>query len=304
MKRLGRCSSILLFHILSAVAVRAQLPAGALIYASPGGSDSNAGTTPSTAVATIYHALCSLPGGNCSAQTAGSGTIRIANGTAVGGPVTGQGIWVMGYADPNYSSPPSGWLKWGGPVTLDCNGTQNATALGVAQSGTCAVETQGSPGGGPFIWLSGNAQQYTFDHISTQNYPEICLRMGVDSNGNRSNGLGGSQLDVFNYLGCQVDNSNTSAGPAVDIGSNTFWIWFTYDILNANNNSGVALTADQHQSVAVNPGTGTGAGLLFFLNDNMDSGGIKYTPGSNSASLTVQNLTTEANVKAGVWFTS
>jgi hypothetical protein len=284
-----------------------QKPAAAdgTMYASPNGNDSNDGLSQGTAKATIYTALCSLPGGNCSTHQAGSGTIGIANGTQLGGPVTGQGIWVMGSSDPNYSSPPTGWLKWGGPVTFNCVGTDTTAAVNNIQSGTCGIHGANTGAMGPFIWLSGSvAQNYTFDHISTLDYPNICVRLGVDSNGNRANGLGGAQLNIFQNFGCHVANT-TSAGPGVDIGSNTFWDWFNFISILSNTSATGGLSADQNQAVVVNPSTGASSGLLFFLNDTMNSGGIKYYPGSVSSSeLTVTNLTTEANVKAAVWFTS
>ena len=274
-------------------------------YVSPNGNDANDGLSAGTAMATVYHALCSLPGGNCSAQTAGSGTLHVANATAIGGPVAGQGIWVMGSSDPNYSSPPSGWLKAGGPVTIACAAPQ-PTALANQPGNTCGISgaNSGTGPGGPFIWLSGNLTNYTFQNVGTHDYPNICIRLGVDSNGNRANGLGGSQLDVFDHFGCHIQTSNTSAGPGVDIGDNVFWIWFTHASLPGNSNATGGLSSDQNAAVVVNPSTGGGSGLLFFLDDVMNSGGIKYTPGAGSAGITVQHLTTEAIVKAAVWFTA
>jgi hypothetical protein len=286
----------------STVSLKGTSGYGPPLYVSSTGSDSNDGLSWGTAMLTVYHALCSLVNGNCSTFTAGTGTIRIAGGAAIGGTVTGQGIWVMGSLDPNYSSPPSGWLKWNGPVTFSCDATEYA--VDNAPSGSCGLHQTSAGANQPTVWLSGQMEQYTFDHISILDYPYICIRLGVDSNGNRANGLGTAPYNVFDHFGCQVSTSSGSAGPSVDIGAGTFQDWFIYSSFVGNSAATGGLTADGHAAVVVNPSTGGSSGLLYFINDVMNSGGIKYTPGSSANELTVTNLTTENNLKAAVWFTA
>jgi hypothetical protein len=97
----------------SAVAIR---------YVSNAGSDAEDGLSWSSAKRTIYAALISLPGGDT--KVAGSGTIYVGNASSAN-PKTNAGIWLMGPRDPNYVSPPSGWLRCNG-CTLNIIGVANA----------------------------------------------------------------------------------------------------------------------------------------------------------------------------------
>src|SRR6185437_16581905 len=91
---------------------------GGMLYvdSTPGGcggagcTDSNDGKSIGSAVATVAHAICSLPGGNCATQSAGSGTVYVVNDSNASN-TSGCGIWLMGTNDPNYASPPPCWLK-------------------------------------------------------------------------------------------------------------------------------------------------------------------------------------------------
>ena len=82
---------------------------------SNGGSDADDGLSWGTAKHTIYGALVSLPGGGT--KTAGSGTVYVGVASAAN-PETDAGIWLMGPNDPNYASPPAGWLKGAGGCTV------------------------------------------------------------------------------------------------------------------------------------------------------------------------------------------
>ena len=80
----------------------------AIRYVSNAGNDADDGLSWGTAKHTIYGALVSLPGGDT--KTAGSGTVYVGNASSAN-PRTNAGIWLMGPKDPNYASPPAGWLK-------------------------------------------------------------------------------------------------------------------------------------------------------------------------------------------------
>ena len=94
----------------------------AIRYVANGGSDANDGLSWSTAKHTIYGALVSLPSGG--PDMAGSGTVYVGP-TASANPTPGAGIWLMASSDPNYSRPPTGWLK--------CNGCE-LNIIGIANS--------------------------------------------------------------------------------------------------------------------------------------------------------------------------
>ena len=100
-------------------------PGDAILYVSPSGSDANDGKSPGSAMATLYHAICSLPNGNCSTQTAGSGTVYFFSSSAAN-PTSTCGLWLMGTIDPNYASPPACWLK-------TVNGSNGLTVIGIPQ---------------------------------------------------------------------------------------------------------------------------------------------------------------------------
>src|SRR2546423_1175111 len=107
-------------------------------YVSVFGNDSKDGLSWGSAKRTIYKALQSLTGGNTSPPTAGKGTIYLMDGggtckglasdgvtinSVQAGSVnsyssSGTGIWLMGPLDPNYASPPAGWLRFSGPISI------------------------------------------------------------------------------------------------------------------------------------------------------------------------------------------
>ena len=89
------------------------------------GSDADDGMSWGTAKHTVYGALVSLPGGGT--NTVGNGTVCVGQGASAN-PTSGAEIWLMGPNDPNYSSPPKGWLKGrGGSTAINIIGVGNAT---------------------------------------------------------------------------------------------------------------------------------------------------------------------------------
>lgn len=284
------------------VSVKAAAADG-VIYVSPSGNDANDGLSPGSAMKTIYHALCSLPTGNCTTFVAGVGTLHLANNTNIGGPVTAQGIWIMGAGDPNYGSLPSGWLKWGGPVRFDCVGPQGIPQG--ARFGACGIN--GGDATHPFIWLSGLGGFQTglvFDGISTIGYPVNAVRMGVNSLLNRQDETGGVVGVTFNHFACHIDNgAGSTQGPGFDVGSNVYEITITHSVLCGNQDYSGGLTADQAHAMVLNPGSGFG-GYIFNLDDVlMNNGGVKYTPGTNTSTFTARHIVTEGLIDAAFHFT-
>ena len=278
--------------------------ADGVLYVSPNGNDANDGLSPGTAMRTIYHALCSLPVGNCSTLQAGVGTLHVANNTNIGGPVTGQGIWIMGNGDPNFGSVPSGWLKWGGAVRFDCMGTQGIPQG--AKFGTCGIN--GGDSTHPFIWLSGLGGFQTglvFDSISTNNYPVNAVRMGINSQLNRQDETGGVVGVTFNHFACHIDTgAGATTGPGFDIGSNVYEIAITHSVLCGNQDYSGGVAADQAHAMVLNPGTGFG-GYIFDLDDVlMNNGGVKFTPGTNASFFTARHIVTEGLIDSAFHFTA
>jgi len=117
----------------------------------------------------------------------------------------------MGPGDPNYASPPAGWLK------APSNG-QSLHIIGVG----CEVCQVFSSGTG--IWLSGTNNIIKFENLGFQ-YPFVVIRLGIQSDGTRNLTAGGVQNVHFKNVHGLV-NSVLGAGPAVDIGSDNYFIYF------------------------------------------------------------------------------
>jgi hypothetical protein len=350
--------------IVSTVAIK-PLSSDNIQYVSQNGNDSNDGFSVGSAKLTVYAALQALPGG--SSTTAGNGTILISGSVNYGGPVTNQGMWLMGPVDPNYSSPPSGWLKFSGSpaITLDCLSTNLVGAHAHIAHCGFAAGTWTSPGPYPSVWISGEAGNVTLNNLSFNGFANTYVRYGIDSNNNR-NGTGGSSGLALNNLFMNNGNcsGSTQLGPSIDIGSNSFWIWmkentvggcpkeiftvagsgavrsgnvvtitttatndistgelvtvtnvtndtfngsffvtvidgthFTYSNAgpNATSGTGQVVTA---RSAAINIDSGTtgsGSGLIFIDDTNLNNGNIRYAQGLNGGSFYVKNVSYEGD---------
>jgi hypothetical protein len=76
-------------------------------YVSPSGNDASSGLSWNKAKLTLYAAYQALPSFGGTIYVAQGSTVA---GVAIGGPVAGQGLWILGATDPNFASPPTGWL--------------------------------------------------------------------------------------------------------------------------------------------------------------------------------------------------
>jgi hypothetical protein len=123
-------------------------------YVSATGNDANDGLSWGSAKKSVYAALQALPSGSTSPPTAGAGTIYISSGNF--SPFANTGIWLMGPSDPNYASPPTGWLR------VSNNAGQGINIVGVpnAQGGpnphtpiVTMSKGNGSFSGDPAFWF-------------------------------------------------------------------------------------------------------------------------------------------------------
>ena len=199
-------------------------------------SDLNDGLTWGSAKQTVYAAILALPGGLTSPPTAGNGKVLVANTPAAGVPYGGPaapngGWWMFGTVDANYAAGKTGWMRapTTGGVTVECASPNVGTVSNHSQ--TC-LEYWGGHADNvhPAVWFSGFAGQATLRGF-TFNYEASGFKVGIDSNGNRNgdvNSAGVASIwfdqDAMGFGACYA---NIGAGPAVDIGGNTFWIKFT-----------------------------------------------------------------------------
>ena len=270
--------------------------------AGAGCSDSNDGKSVGSAMATIDHALCSLPSGNCSTQIAGNGTVYFVDGSSANSTAT-CGVWLMGILDPNYSSPPACWLK----VPTGTGGISVIGIPGASYGPNTQIPRAGIVGGSsadrnhPGIWLSGTNEAIYIANAAVQ-YPGRSIVVGECSNNTRTS--------TCQVAGAFFDNdtANLNAasgnGPAWDITGGSFWIRLRdcggsgLDSVNTN-------TSDNSAAVLVDGRTIPAFGLIFIDDFNSANGGMKFYSGANGGSLNVNKLTTESqNGEPAVWFAS
>jgi hypothetical protein len=273
----------------------------AVLFVSPNGSDSHDGLSWGSAKQTLYAAVSAVEN-----PTVGGGTIYVAANTACGGPVSGQGLWLIGDNDPAHTSPPSGWIYAEWPLRLVGVGT--TTWYGNASESAVNLNCgSGTSGNLPGLWLSGTNRPLYFANLSFPLNYSSGLRLGIDTTGNRASSTGATSVVFDNVqFGAQI---NSVSGPAVDIGSNVFWVWFKHSTFNAN--SSATALSDQHQAVVINPGPSGNCGHqdgLIFLEHTIANGGGVHFYGSceNGGSLYVNDLATENqnDGSPGVWITT
>ena len=338
-------------------------------YAAPWGNDSNDGLTWPTAKLTVYGALQALPGGSASPAKAGTGSVYLSSNTASGNPVSNGGLWLLGVNDPNYASPPSGWLIQSGPLQIIGAGVTTTAAHGHKPASYLSWSNIA-------FQISGSASGLNLSNLF---FAYSKARIGIDSNGSRL-GTGGCSGISLDNVGFNLGNSPLGAGPGLDIGSNCFWIYIKDCVLsgssgdiftvtaNGLSRSGNVVTAttsatnnfyvgqivstcnpddssfsgsftvlsvigspqtqvtwaqngpdatsgngyvisDQSFGLSINPGaTGGGSGLIFVENTNVNTGGVRFTPGVNGGGIYVRNMDMEGNFSnpstSGVLITS
>lgn len=206
----------------STLAVKPQI-SDHLQYVSPNGNDLNDGLSIGSAKLTVYEALKALPGG--SSTTAGSGTVLISGAVNYGGPVANQGMWLMAPGDPNFASPPAGWLKApaGGILAIDCFSKSISGSHGHDPS--CLMQGGGNTDNvHPAVWISAvQSTQITLKNLSFSNNRSTYVKYGIDSNNNRNGSGGSAGFSMYNVS--WIHGGQAGAGPGMDIGSNSFWIW-------------------------------------------------------------------------------
>lgn len=207
---------------------------GFVQYVRPGGSDASSGLSWTAAKQTILAAYDAL-------GTQG-GTIYIAEGSYVGGEVANQGIWLMGFQDPQcgYDAQtrqcetlPPGWRQ-----------VRSVSFVGVSDRSwqflrdPAASIIGGQPGGTgwahadpnkPGIWISGEESRMSFRNLVVIG-PARPIALSVPSNRDYSGGITWVAALEFENVAAIVytdtgDDAIPERGPAVEI-HYTFWTYF------------------------------------------------------------------------------
>ena len=279
-------------------------PKAGIIYVNSTGNDSNSGLSWAQAKFTIYNAICSLPNGNCRTRTAGSGTIYVAPNSSMNS-TSNAGIWLMGPHDPNYASPPAGWLKSSSAV-ISIIGVPNASnGTNAHLPRTPVTGGSGSDTHHPAIDISSWQWPLHIENLAFQ-YPGRAIVLGECSNfTNRTGTCQDSSIYLSNVAG--AINQVAGMGPCADITGASFWIWLSDLSCNGNPNATGGYTANQGAAVLIDGGTNYGPGLIYIDNANTSSGGVKAIKGYNGISVYVNRLTEEGGGQRcppAVWFTN
>lgn len=264
---------------------------GEIRYVAPWGLDTNDGMTQRTAFATIYHAICSMFGGNCSTQTGGTGTVYVYT-HASANPTSGAGVWLMGATDPNYSSPPTGWLRDTGPLAIIGQNfdvvTPNARLGATGIHGGGAADTSH-----PLFWFSGIENGPLIKNIEALDNPGQYIKAGVYSDGTQGSGSG---LSGFTWSNIQwaVPNGGGTLGPGIFIGSGTFD--GSIDNLAGSGDPGASAASDSGSCFVMNPSS-NGSGVNSLNHSMCNGGGIRL---HGASTLNVDDFYTENQSAPGV----
>jgi hypothetical protein len=204
--------------VLIPVQVWSQAP---MCYAAPGGNDLNDGSYWAFAKADVMACYDALPprGGTIFVRDGGTGRLAVPACKSTDPP--GCGIWIMGWRDPNYAHPPAGWRKAKSAVKIV--GMAGAFGAQFTYGSQVEVDSGGGDTRHPGIWLSG-IQNMTFENIALSNYPCVPMKIGIDSNGGRS-----EASSVFNFFEndfLEAAFNSVGCGPGVDMGGQSFWNFF------------------------------------------------------------------------------
>jgi len=202
-----------------------------ICYVRPGGDDLNSGSQASPK-RTVMGCYDDLP--------IEGGTIYVEKNAPATG-VAGQGLWIMGRGDPQYSSPPSGWRrgKRGGVRIIGVGGTL-IPAFGRIAQVNISGGSYTSPGS-PALWLSSVSSGMSFENINFS-YPCVGVRLGLDSTGTVSTSAVGTWNVNFENVSVGLNNI-AGCGPAVQIGTQSMWIFFKDSELAGNAAERAAITS-------------------------------------------------------------
>jgi hypothetical protein len=269
-------------------------------FVAPTGNDVNNGNNWTTAKATIFAALEALPGGSASPPTRGNGLVYVTQG-AHANPTANAGIWIMSSSDPNYASPPAGWLREGsGSVAIIGDGCQDLISN---HSGgyTCQIVGGSSADvNHPALWISG-ATGMLFQNLTlTAGLPAA---LSLDSNGARNTtGLVNKRFENVVFEAPNI----SGLGPNVTIGGNSFNNYFDHiggDSVAANvrNISTVSRTSNittVNTTAAHNLSTGAHCGLLG-VTDTTYNGSYYSITVTGGSSFTVPNTGANGSSSGG-----
>jgi hypothetical protein len=257
---------------------------GGLCFSAPWGDDSFSGVTWGSAKLTV------MDGCFDSGLTAAGGTIYISGGTAATA-TAGQGIWIMGSGDPNFSSPPAGWRKTksGAVDFIGVGGSilgSNSNFAGRV-SVTCGSSADLNH---PCVWISSTSNTMSFQNLNFA-YPGRAALIGVCSDNTTVN---------CNTAGLNFYNDNFAVndvvgnGPTVTLtGNSALWINFNYVGVQGSNDTNPA-DSDKGAAILLEGRGNAGFNRITFNHLNTQLGGIVAYPGTSANGFIVNSADFES----------
>jgi hypothetical protein len=186
------------------------------VYVSTGGNDTNTCVSWAAACLTVFGALEKLSGGTSSPAQAGSGLVYVSEGVSAN-PTANAGIWFLYTADPNYASPPAGWLRGpAGSLQIMGVGCKTNPSNGSGSNVCYIAGGSSSNPAQPALAVNGTTAM-RFENLAF--YAAKAMSGAIDSTGSRINST------LVNFVAYNVDFVTTNVvggGPTVDIGANSF----------------------------------------------------------------------------------
>jgi hypothetical protein len=269
----------------------------AIQFVSHTGNDKNDGLSWGSAKLTIFAAYQALPSYACNFGPRCGGTIHLGDGVIWGGPIVGQGLRILGVHDPNFKSPPAGWLREK-TTTFVCDATGSHASTG---NGPACLVT-GNNDSNPGLWISGNASSMEFDGLKIMTGSMGAL-LSQDSNGVFENNAAVTNV-TFHHCAFSSSNSDSTKGPGMLIGPNSFQIYLDGDIFDGNPSA--AGGTEKRQGLVIDPGkdSNNNSGAVYLYNSHINGGGFEINTHAQGASgVTVNGLVTEGQTDghAAVW---
>lgn len=286
-------------------------PTASIRFASGKGSDSNNCINQGTACASIYTALEKLPGGSANPPTAGRGIVYVLDGSAgtscaLMNPFTSPtvGLGLMDFYDPNYASPPNGWLRSTGWISVIGITGDTGGSLSTGPSKVCVTILGTQPT--TALALIGNGLD--FENLSL---PPVTkpVTLGYNSNGINTGGNGTAGVGFTNNL--LYTSQTGSSGPTMTVGQNVFQVYMDRNNLAADCNQTPG--ADNAANILFNAGAG-GMGMPtadfgFRITNEWwyCGGGVKYYAQGTFATISMKDVDMEGtagfatNANPGFW---
>lgn len=272
-------------------------PSEAIQFVSRAGNDTNDGLSWGSAKLTIYAAYQTLPSKGCNFGPHCGGTIYLGDGVTWGGPVLGQGFRIIGAHDPNFASPPPGWIKERA-VNIVCSGIGSWDSTAAAPSCNITGNSSSQPG----IWISGDSAPMYFEGLHV-GVGSIGLLLARDSNGVFENSAGVTNL-TFRFCSFSESTSIPTNGPGVRIGPNSFELYFYDNVFDGNPKASAG--SEARQAFVIDPG-GAGnndSGTIYIHNSHANSGAVEINDnGQGESGIGVDGLICEGQTdgKGCVW---